>query len=87
MEHYAIQDWERSASNELVENCEKEIAQTTSKDLNSNGLQCSPKMAEFVYCMWRQFFLTCPTSKQQSTKQCEKLRHVLQQHDDNKFSI
>jgi uncharacterized protein YaaN involved in tellurite resistance len=84
-ENYAVQPWEQEASNELVERCAKEVAASQSKSVDAYGLSCKSKAAEFVYCMWRELFLTCPADKQMKTKQCDKLRTVLKKHSENRF--
>lgn len=85
-ENFAKQQWEQNVSDDLVEKCAKEVKDSTSSPIDSFGFQCSSKAAEFAYCMWRELFLTCPADKQQTSKQCEKLRNVLMKHDENKFS-
>lgn len=84
-ENFATQEWEQDASDVLVEKCAKEVAGSTSKPIDTFGLQCSSKAGEFVYCMWRELFLTCPADKQINTKQCDKLRSVLKRSNDNQF--
>lgn len=84
IENFARQQWEQDASNNLVEKCATELT-SSSKAVDAFGFQCSSKAAEFVYCMWRELFLTCPIDKQQKSTQCEKLRAVLKQHNENKF--
>lgn len=85
IENFARQQWEQDASNKLVEKCATEVTGSSSKAVDAFGFQCSSKAAEFVYCMWRELFLTCPIDKQQKSMQCEKLRAVLTKHDENKF--
>lgn len=85
-ENFIVQEWEQDASDDLVEKCSKEVKESTSKPVNAFGFQCNSKPAEFVYCMWRELFLICPSEKQVRTMQCEKLRKVLKKFSDNKFS-
>lgn len=84
-DNFATQQWERDASDDLVEKCAKEISISTSKPVGAFGYQCSSKTGEFVYCMWRELFLGCPADKQVNSKQCDKLRSVLGKSNDNKF--
>lgn len=72
-------------SDEIVEKCAKAAITTASKPVAAFGFQCSSKVGEFAYCIWRELFLTCPVEKQQNTKRCAKMRKVLKKSDDNKF--
>lgn len=85
IDNFAIQDWEKSVSDKLVEKCANETATSTRQPVDSFGFQCSSKAAEFAYCIWRELFLTCPADKQKSARQCDKLRIILGKSNDNKF--
>lgn len=84
LENYAIREWEKTTSDRLVEKCIAGIS-TLSKPIDAYGYQCSSHMAQFAYCMWREFFLSCPTDKQHPNKQCEKLRNVIARKTTNQF--
>lgn len=85
IENFAVQEWEKSVSDKLVEKCAMETEKTPSQPVDAFGFQCSSKAAEFAYCMWRELFLTCPADKQKSARQCDKLRIILEKTNDNKF--
>lgn len=84
-ENFARQNWQQNSTDELVEKCAKEINDSSNFSLDKFGLKCNTKMAQFSYCMWRQFTISCPAEKQQKTRQCEKLRMVLKKNSENKF--
>ncbi|CAO1421693.1 unnamed protein product [Diamesa serratosioi] len=84
LENYAIREWEKSTSDKLVEKCIAGIS-SLSKPIDAYGYQCSSHMAQFAYCMWREFFLSCPIDKQHPNKQCEKLRTVITRKTTNQF--
>lgn len=71
-------------TDEMVDECVKEIDEIQNFTLDKFGLRCSMKMAQFAYCMWRKFTLNCPPEKQQKNKQCNKLRIVLRKNNDDK---
>lgn len=82
---FAQEAWEQAASDNLVDKCVDEINTSDRHPVNAYGYDCSSKAAEFVYCMWRELFLTCPDDKQQKSKSCQKLRGVLSTSKVNKF--
>ncbi|CAO1421600.1 unnamed protein product [Diamesa tonsa] len=84
IENYAIREWEKSTTDKLVEKCIAGIS-TLSKPIDAYGYQCSSHMAQFAYCMWRGFFLSCPIDKQHANVQCEKLRNVIARKTTNQF--
>ena len=86
-ENYAQQVWEQEALDRIVENCMVETENTQREPLNYFGLQCSSKAAEFVYCMWKELFLTCPSDKQANNRNCQKLGRALKASNENKFKI
>ena len=85
MKNFATAEWEKEISEKLVERCAENISNNVSKPVDAFGFQCSSTAGEFVYCMWRELFLSCPRDKQLNTKRCDKLRKVLDKYDDNKF--
>lgn len=76
---------QQNSTDEQVEKCVKEANESVNFSLEKFGLKCNTKMAQFTYCMWRQFAINCPVDRQQKTKQCDKLRMVLKRNDENKF--
>lgn len=84
-ENFAIQKWEKEASDRLVDKCVSEVSSSSSQPVDAFGYQCSSKTGEFVYCMWRELFLTCPADKQVNSTQCDKMRSVLGKSSENKF--
>lgn len=127
MENYAVADWEKEASDKVVEKCVKgkviykkigiwrsfisggfllnvsenlrrtRLLWTTSShptnlttlhSFSSNfpdtsqrlksatdniGFQCNSQMAQFTYCVYREYFLQCPLDRIKN-KKCAKLR-------------
>lgn len=72
-----------NSTDELVDECVKEINEFDDFSFEKLGLKCCTKMAQLVYCIWRQIMLTCPVEKQEKTKQCEKLRTILRRHQED----
>lgn len=76
---------QQNSTDEQVEKCVKEANESVNFSLEKFGLKCNTKMAQFTYCMWRQFAINCPVDRQQKTKQWDKLRMILKRNDENKF--
>lgn len=83
--NFAQEKWEQAASDSLVDKCVDEINTNDRHPVNAFGYECSSKAAELVFCMWREFFLTCPADKQRKNRSCQKLRGVLTTSKVNKF--
>lgn len=78
-ENYAVNEWEKVVSDELVEKCIQTVTSNSGDQMvDANGMQCSKHVSKFVYCMWQEYFMSCPTEKQNTdNKRCKKLREKM----------
>ena len=78
-ENYAVNDWEKSSSDQSVDKCISFVTSSSDDQLiDTSGLKCSKHAAKFVYCMWKEYFMSCPTDKQNTdNKRCEKMRQKM----------
>lgn len=75
---HAGHEWEQTASDKLVEKCVNEVSTGGIQRVHAYGEECNLQMAKFSYCMWKEYFLSCPLERQQgSLKRCNKLREKL----------
>lgn len=84
-QNFARQNWQAEIVDDSVEKCVGEISEKPNLQLDKFGLKCSTKMAALAYCMWREYFISCPASQQNKSRQCERLRMVLKRRNENKF--
>lgn len=78
-------EWEKKIADDLVVTCTKSTMESSSKPVDALGFQCSSKAGEFIYCMWRELFLACPSENEMKSKRCENTRRFLQKSEKNKF--
>lgn len=79
-DNYAVNEWEKTASDELVDKCIKSVTSSSNGDdtVDPAGMKCSKLASKFVYCMWQEYFMSCPTEKQNTdNKRCQKLREKM----------
>lgn len=78
LENFALEKWESEAANNFVEKCAVKVNESKRDNVDSMGVKCSIRTAEFAYCVWKNLFAICPVEKQVKNRQCEKLRKSLQ---------
>lgn len=76
-ENFSREKWQQKISDDLVEKCISEVESEDDFELDNFGFKCNTKMARFSYCMWREITLNCPEESQQNSRQCQRLRSVL----------
>ena len=86
LDNFAQQNWQQEISDDAVDKCAQEVSNKPSILLDKYGLMCNTRMAEFAYCLWREFFILCPSERQNKSKQCEKLRYILRKNNESKYS-
>ncbi|KAL7025148.1 hypothetical protein ACKWTF_013365 [Chironomus riparius] len=86
LDNFAQQSWQQEISDDAVDKCAQDVISKPGVMLDKYGLQCNTKMAEFAYCLWREFFILCPSERQNKSKQCEKLRYILRKNHESKFN-
>ena len=75
---HAGHEWEQKVSDKLVEKCVNEVSAQEVQKVHAYGEECNLQMAKFSYCMWKEYFLSCPLERQQGyIKRCNKLREKL----------
>ena len=87
LENFAQQSWQQEISNDAVDKCFEEVSSKPGVVLDKYGLECNTRMAEFAYCLWREFFVSCPSDRQNKSKQCEKLRYILRKNQATKLRL
>jgi hypothetical protein len=78
IENFAVEKWEKEAADGIVEKCVQKVNESKRENVDSMGVKCSIKTAEFGYCIWKNLFLICPADKQTKNKRCEELRKSLE---------
>ena len=86
LDNFAQQSWQQEISDDAVDKCALDVSSKPGVLLDKYGLQCNTRMAELAYCLWREFFILCPSERQNKSKQCEKLRYILKKNHDSKFN-
>ncbi|XP_070495847.1 uncharacterized protein [Chironomus tepperi] len=86
LEYFVHESWQQEMSDDAVDKCGQEVSSMSGGVLDKYGLQCNTRMAEFAYCLWREFFVMCPSERQNRSKQCEKLRYILRKNHERTFN-
>lgn len=77
------ENWQQNILDNIIENCAEMVERPNENfTLDRFGMKCSTKMAQFSYCIWRQLTIKCPIDRQQRSRQCRKLRNVLNKMDN-----
>ena len=82
---HAGHEWEQAVSDQLVEKCIKQVSTVEAIKIHAYGENCNLQMTKFSYCMWKEFFLSCPLERQHGAmKRCNKLREKLMMKNEIK---
>ncbi|XP_052862102.1 uncharacterized protein LOC128268863 [Anopheles cruzii] len=76
-EHMSSIEWKVPLVDGFVKQCFDTVDVAHADFQPSDEAKCNPEGFEFVFCLWRQFALTCPEEFRDGSEKCVELREKL----------
>uniref|UniRef100_A0A182MX41 Uncharacterized protein n=1 Tax=Anopheles culicifacies TaxID=139723 RepID=A0A182MX41_9DIPT len=81
-EHMSTIEWKVPLAEGFVKQCFDEVEATDGAFVPSDEAKCNPEGFDFVFCLWRQFTLSCPEEFRDDSDKCVELREKLANKED-----
>uniref|UniRef100_A0AAG5DQR0 Uncharacterized protein n=1 Tax=Anopheles atroparvus TaxID=41427 RepID=A0AAG5DQR0_ANOAO len=76
-EHLSSVEWKVPLVAGFVKQCFDEVDEKHSGFTPTEEAKCNPEGFDFVFCLWRQFTLSCPEEFRDDSEKCTELREKL----------
>uniref|UniRef100_A0A182Y733 Uncharacterized protein n=1 Tax=Anopheles stephensi TaxID=30069 RepID=A0A182Y733_ANOST len=81
-EHMSTIEWKVPLAEGFIKQCFDEVESTDGAFVPSDEAKCNPEGFDFVFCLWRQFTLSCPEEFRDDSDKCVELREKLSNKED-----
>uniref|UniRef100_A0A182W1Q3 Uncharacterized protein n=1 Tax=Anopheles minimus TaxID=112268 RepID=A0A182W1Q3_9DIPT len=81
-EHMSTIEWKVPLAEGFIKQCFDEVEAADSAFVPGDEAKCNPEGFDFVFCLWRQFTLSCPEEFRDDSDKCVELRDKLTNKED-----
>ncbi|XP_049540512.1 uncharacterized protein LOC125954348 [Anopheles darlingi] len=81
-EHMSTIEWKVPLVDGFVKQCFDMVDEAHKDFQPSEEAKCNPEGFEFVFCLWRQFALSCPEEFRDNSERCTELREKLTNNEN-----